>query len=453
MDNGVVAQVQAADANDVEAAYQAARAAFNSGPWRSMKSHERAGCIYRLADLVDQNAAELAAAETAAMGVPSTHGNIVVRECAVPIWKYYAGWADKISGETFQPDGDGLYKIVQYEPLGVVAAISAWNGVPISLAWKIGAAVAAGNTVIHKSSEKSPLGTLLLGRLIVEAGFPPGVINLINGGGDVGAMLASHMKIAKIAFTGSTTTGRKVQEAAAKSNLKRVSLELGGKSPSIVFDDADLENALMHSCQGFLANSGQACTAASRLFVQERVAEKFLADLKARFAQAASSLGDPTDPQTLLGPVAGQAQFDRIMSLIKSGKEVGCNVAVGGVQRGDRGFYITPTLVLDPDIDNPLYTDEIFGPVLVVKTFKTEDEVLELANDTTYGLAGEVQPQSVEQRAPPLTRQLIVQHMCSLLILPERFVLPADSKPGWSISTRPRTSFPKLHLGATRKAA
>lgn len=246
-----------------------------------------------------------------------------------------------------------------------------------------------GNTFVFKSSEKSPLGTLALGDLVKEAGFPPGVINFVSGGGKVGALLASHMEIAKISFTGSTAAGRLVQIAAAKSNLKHCTLELGGKSPSIIFDDAELENAVHYNSQGFLLNSGQVCSAGSRVLVQEGIAPRFIEALRDAFLKFGQAMGDPAMEQTFLGPLADKAQFDRVIGFLQDGKKEGVEMVTGGVRKGDKGQFIEPTVLLNPGLNSRLYRDEIFGPVLTVRTFKTEEEAIQLANDTTYGLSCE----------------------------------------------------------------
>jgi len=249
--------------------------------------------------------------------------------------------------------------------------------------------VAAGNTFVFKSSEKDPLGALYLGQLFKEAGFPPGVVNLVSGAGKVGALLASHLEIAKISFTGSAQSGRLVQIAAAKSNLKHVSLELGGKSPSIIFNDAHLENAVVHNSQGFLLNSGQVCVAGSRILVQKEIAPKFIEALKAAFINFSGAMADPTLESTYLGPLADKAQFDRVMGFLNDAKKDSVEVLTGGVRKGEQGQFVEPTILMNPDTSSRVYTDEIFGPVVVVKTFDTEEEAIELANATTYGLGGE----------------------------------------------------------------
>jgi aldehyde dehydrogenase (NAD+) len=222
----------------------------------------------------------------------------------------------------------------------------------------------------------------------MEAGFPPGVINLISGAGDTGALLASHMDIDKIAFTGSAATGRKVQVAAAQSNLKHVTLELGGKSPSLVFEDAPLEHAIAQNSQSFLLNSGQACSAASRLFVQEGIAPQFIEGIKQSFLQLAHSAGDPSDEKTFLGPLVDKIQRDRVTDYIKGAKADDIEVLAGGEEHTGTGQFVTPTVFLNPKDDSRIYREEIFGPVLIVRTFKTEEEALALANDTIYGLSG-----------------------------------------------------------------
>lgn len=231
-----------------------------------------------------------------------------------------------------------------------------------------------------------------MGALFKEAGFPPGVVNFLSGAGPTGALMASHMGIARIAFTGSAGAGRKVQRAAAESNLKPVTLELGGKSASIVFEDADIDNALLHNSTFFLANNAQACSAASRLFVHESIAPSFIEALKGRFTAMTVTIGDPDKDETFLGPMVDKAQLDRVYGYIDEAKSEGVETLVGGERMDQKGYYAAPTVFLNPSVNSRVYKEEIFGPVLVVRTFKTEDEVLELANDTDYGLSGEFDP-------------------------------------------------------------
>ncbi|CAG9990386.1 unnamed protein product [Clonostachys byssicola] len=285
-DSLVASDIHVAGPKDVDDAVAAATAAFN-GPWRTLTGAQRGELLHKFADLLDDHLGQVAGLETQSMGIPISISKLFA-SVAVSYFHYYAGYADKLEGDAFPAD-DGVYKIVQNEPLGVVASIASWNTIPLYFGWKIAPALATGNTVIFKASEKSPLGALALGRLFVKAGFPPGIVNLVTGGGETGHLLASHQKIRKISFTGLVTVGRKVQEAATKSNLKRVTLELGGKSPAIVFDDADLDQAVSAISQGFLLNSGQVCAAASRVYVHKSVVSEFVATLKANFEGAMAS--------------------------------------------------------------------------------------------------------------------------------------------------------------------
>ena len=385
-DSLVSDKVQVASEKDIDDAVAAAKAAFPK--WREMAGHKRAAIMNKFADLLVQNADNLAKLESAAMGQPISVARRMIQGPAA-LWRYYAGYAGKVSGETFPPDEDGTYKIVQYEPLGVCAGICAWNGTHVLAAWKMAPAMAAGNTFILKTSEKSPLSACAYGDLLNEAGFPPGVINIVTGAGPVGSLLASHMDIAKIAFTGSAFAGRAVMAAAAKSNLKIVSLELGGKSPAIIFDDAELDNAVEHTSVSFLRNSGQVCFASSRVLVQEGIAPKYIEGVKRSMENASNKMGDPSLEDTAFGPLADKKQFDRVMSFLQGAREEGVQVLVGGERKGDKGTFVQPTVFLNPDLKSKVYTDEIFGPVISVRTFKDEEEAIKLANDTTYGLGCE----------------------------------------------------------------
>lgn len=386
-DSLVTDKVQVAGEADVDRAVACAKAAFPE--WSHTSGAFRAKCMNKFADLLEENAPRLGKLESMAMGQPITVATAFVKAPAA-IWRYYAGYAGKIAGESYPPDGDGTFKIVQYEPLGVCAGISAWNGTHVLAAWKMAPALAAGNTFVFKSSEKSPLAAAAYGNLIKEAGFPPGVINMITGAGPTGALLASHMQIAKIAFTGSAAGGRAVQVAAAKSNLKHVSLELGGKSPALIFEDADLENAITHNSTNFLRNSGQICFAASRTLVQESIAPKFIEGIKNAFEKAATKMGDTSLSDTAFGPLADSKQFERVMGFLRDGKSEGIEMIAGGDRLGNKGQFVQPTVLLNPDVKSRLYTDEIFGPVVSIRTFKTEDEAIALANDTSYGLGSTV---------------------------------------------------------------
>ncbi|VUC24188.1 unnamed protein product [Clonostachys rosea] len=384
----VTGAVSCAGPDDVDDAVEAAFAAAKG--WAKTRPSERARLMLRLADLVEENSEELAALETMAMGAPlwiTKHGATSMAEW----FRYYAGWANKLPGETFLDPAEGTCKLSTYEPFGVCAGIAAWNGSLMFVGWKVAPAIAAGNTFVFKCSEKSPLGVLALGKLVIEAGFPPGVINFISGGAEAGHALASHMKIGKISFTGSSAAGRKVQVAAANSNLKQCSLELGGKSAAIVFEDAQLDNALDAMSMGFLVNSTQVCAATTRLLIHENIAETFVESLRSRFESIV--LGDPKAPTSFMGPLVDKIQFDRVNGIIENGaKEPGVQVVTGGPSSKTKsgGFFVTPTIFLNPSTESTMWRDEIFGPVLCVRTFKDEDEAIELANDSKYGLGGSI---------------------------------------------------------------
>lgn len=367
-----------------------------------MPGQERAKRMFALADLLDAHSAELANLESRAIGLPIMMAQGIAGFVGT-VWRYYAGYCDKLPGD-FVPEGDDrVYKIVRHDPFGVCAGIGAWNASLFFFSMKIAPAVAAGNTFIFKSSEKSPLGALQIGDLIVKAGFPPGVINILNGDGNTGALLASHMDIGRLSFTGSVETGKKIQIAATQSNLKRVTLELGGKSPSIIFDDADLDNALLHSSQSFLVHSGQICVAASRVLVHKSIVDRFISELKVRFEALAGASGDPSQDTTFLGPVVDAGQKDRIVSLIEMTQSAGQKtVLTGGKTKNN---FVTPTILLDPPMDSAAWKEEIFGPVLCVRSFDTEDEAVTLANTTTYGLSSCVFTQNIP-RALRLAKRL-----------------------------------------------
>lgn len=382
----VVTDVHAANSADIDAAVAASVHAVKKGPWKKFTGAQRAACMLKFADLVEQNLDKLARLESLPTGRPISIIKHFDLPAMVSVYRYYAGWADKIAGKTFSEE-DGTYKIVRYEPVGVCAGIASWNATFLYVSWKIAPALAAGCSFIFKASEKSPLGVLGLAPLYAEAGFPPGVVQFVSGGRETGAALASHMDISKISFTGSVQGGKGVQAAALKSNMKRVTLELGGKSPAIVFNDAPLEAAVGGVGQGFLFNSGQICAAASRVLVQEDIAVEFQAAVKAAFESAGAAMGtNPLEPTTAHGPVVDKAQFDRVMGYIDIGKDT-AELLTGGSRKGTKGCMIEPTIFVNPKADSRIWSEEIFGPVLSIKTFKTEEEAIELANDSTYGLA------------------------------------------------------------------
>ncbi|KAK2789862.1 aldehyde dehydrogenase (NAD(P)(+)) ald5 [Emmonsiellopsis sp. PD_33] len=381
-----IAAVQEASEKDVDVAVAAARAAFE-GPWKVVPPSNRGRMLTKLADLMERDIDTLAAIEALDNGKAVSMAKVDVGNAAGCL-RYYGGWADKIQGKTIDTDAE-TFTYTRHEPVGVCGQIIPWNFPLLMWAWKIGPAVATGNTVVLKTAEQTPLSALYAGKLIVEAGFPPGVINIISGFGRIaGAAISSHMDIDKVAFTGSTLVGRQILQAAAKSNLKKVTLELGGKSPNIVFNDADIENAISWVNFGIYFNHGQCCCAGSRILVQEGVYDKFLAAFKAR--ASANKVGDPFQPDTFQGPQVSQLQFDRIMGYIKEGKDAGATVEVGGERHGTEGYYIQPTIFSNVTDDMKIVKEEIFGPVCSIQKFKDEAEAIKIANNTSYGLAAAV---------------------------------------------------------------
>jgi aldehyde dehydrogenase (NAD+) len=390
-----ICQVAEADAADVDKAVAAARTAFDHGPWKKMKASERGRLLYRLADLIEQNSDQLARLETLDNGKPLSIAKAVDVTKAIACYRYFAGWADKVQGKTIPIDGD-FFCYTRHEPIGVVGQIIPWNYPLLMQAWKLAPALATGNTIVMKPAEQTPLSALRLGELIVEAGFPEGVVNLLPGfGSTAGAAIARHMDVDKVAFTGSTEVGRLIMEAAAKSNLKRISLELGGKSPNIIFADTDLDDAVEGAHLGLFVNQGQSCCAGSRVFVEETIYDEFVEKSIARASKR--RVGDPLDPRTDQGPQVSASQFDRIMGYIESGKREGATLACGGGRVGDRGYFIQPTVFSDVRDEMKIAREEIFGPVMSIIPFKDMDEVIARANRTTYGLAAGVWTRDIKK--------------------------------------------------------
>jgi aldehyde dehydrogenase (NAD+) len=383
-----ICEVAEADAPDVDRAVAAARAAFNGKEWSGTAAAKRGEMLYRLADLIEENLDELARLETLDNGKPLGDSTSADLPLTIGAYRYYAGWADKIHGKTIPIAGD-YHCYTRHEPVGVVGQIIPWNFPLLMQAWKIAPAVAAGNTVVLKPAEQTPLTALRVGELILEVGFPPGVINILPGyGPTAGAALSHHADVDKVAFTGSTEVGHLVMEAAAKSNLKRVTLELGGKSPNIVFADADMDAAIEGAHFGLYFNQGQCCCAGSRLFIEEKCYDEFVDRSVERSKKR--TVGDPLDEATEQGPQVDQTQFDKIMGYIESGKTDGAELMCGGGRVGDRGYFIEPTVFADVKDDMTIAQEEIFGPVMSIMKFKEIDEVIERANATTYGLAAAV---------------------------------------------------------------
>jgi aldehyde dehydrogenase (NAD+) len=383
----VIAEVAEGDAADIDLAVKAARKAFDSGPWRRMDARDRGRLLNRLADLIEQNVDELAELETLDNGKPIAESRNGDLPLVIDCFRYYAGWADKIHGQTVPIRGN-YFCYTKREPVGVAGQIIPWNFPLLMVAWKWCPALAAGCTIVLKPAEQTPLTALRVGELALEAGFPAGVINIVPGFGETaGAALVRHPGVDKLAFTGEGRTAQIIMANAAES-LKRITFELGGKSPNIVFADADLDAAVEGSLIGMYLNQGQCCCAGTRLFVQEQVHDAFVEKLAAKVK--ARKLGDPLDQATEMGPQVDKAQFDKIMSYIDKGKAQGARCVAGGERHGDQGFFIKPTIFADVRDDMAIARDEIFGPVLSVIKFREVDEVIERANTTDYGLAAAV---------------------------------------------------------------
>uniref|UniRef100_A0A7M4FMQ3 Aldehyde dehydrogenase 1 family member A3 n=1 Tax=Crocodylus porosus TaxID=8502 RepID=A0A7M4FMQ3_CROPO len=384
-----ICDVQEGDKPDVDKAVEAARAAFQRGsPWRQMDVLSRGRLLHKLADLIERDRVTLATLETMDTGKPFLQAYFIDLEGCIKTLRYYAGWADKIQGRTIPVD-ENFVCFTRHEPMGVCGAITPWNFPLLMLVWKMAPALCCGNTLVIKPAEQTPLTSLYMGSLIKEVGFPPGVVNIVPGyGPTAGAAISTHHNIDKIAFTGSTKVGKLIKEAASKSNLKRVTLELGGKNPCIVCADADLDLAVECAHQGVFFNQGQCCTAASRVFVEEQIYPEFV---KRSVEYAKKRLvGDPFDARTEQGPQIDQKQFDKILELIESGKKEGAKLECGGLAIEDRGLFIKPTVFSEVTDNMRIAKEEIFGPVQPIMKFKSIDEVIKRANSTEYGLTAAV---------------------------------------------------------------
>jgi phenylacetaldehyde dehydrogenase len=389
----VFTHVPAGAAADVDRAVRAARSAFEAPEWSEMLPARRERLLLRLADLVETHAQQLAEIEALDNGKLVMLARHVDMAMAVDFLRYMAGWATKIEGSThdvsvpFIPQAK-FFAYTRKEPVGVVGAIIPWNFPLLMAAWKIGPALAAGCTVVLKPAEETPLSALRLGELILEAGIPAGVVNIVTGlGPTAGAALAAHPGVNKIAFTGSTEVGKHVQRAAI-DNMTRVSLELGGKSPVIVLDDADPAQAAAGAAQAIFFNQGQVCTAGSRLYVQKKLFDRVVNDL-ANIA-GKMKLGAGLDPASELGPLVSEQQMQRVCGYIKSGVEQGATVVTGGGRAGDKGYFVKPTVLVGARQDTRVVQEEIFGPVVVALPYDDIDEVVRLANDTMYGLGASI---------------------------------------------------------------
>jgi acyl-CoA reductase-like NAD-dependent aldehyde dehydrogenase len=385
-------EVALAELEDVERAVHAARAALEHGPWSTMSGEDRGRLLYQLADLIEHYADELAELETLDNGKPirvSRNGDI---PSAVKHFRYYAGWAGKIEGSTIPVSLPNQFVYTLREPVGVVGLIIPWNFPILMCAWKLAPALACGNTVILKPAEETPLTALRLAEILAEAGFPEGVVNILTGPGQpTGEAITGHPGIDKVAFTGSTEVGRKVMEAAARSNLKRVSLELGGKSPNVIFADAELHKAIRGAHWGVFSTCGQECVAGSRLFVERSIYDQVLEGLSAEVKKL--RVGNGFTPKVHVGPVISERQMERVLGYIESGKQAGAQVLVGGERMGgelEKGFFLSPTLFSYEDDYMQIAQEEIFGPVAAVTAFDDWDELVMRANATPYGLAAGV---------------------------------------------------------------
>jgi aldehyde dehydrogenase (NAD+) len=390
----VITDVAEGDAADIDQAVKAARKAFESGPWRTTDARDRGRLLNKLADLIESHIDELAELETLDNGKPIGESRNADLRLVIDCFRYYAGWADKIHGQTIPVRGR-YFCYTKREPVGVVGQIIPWNFPMLMVAWKWGPALAAGCTVVLKPAEQTPLSALRLGELALEAGFPAGVINIVPGYGETaGDALVKHAGVDKVAFTGSTEVGRIIMQNAA-GTLKRVTLELGGKSPNIVFADADLDAAVQGAMLGLYLNQGQCCCAGSRLLVQDKVYDAMVERLAS--ASEKRKLGDPFDAKTEQGPQVDKTQFKKVLGYIESGKQQGARCVTGGERFGSRGYFIKPTVFADVKDNMVIAREEIFGPVMQVLRFKEIDEVIERANTTDYGLAAAVWTRDIKK--------------------------------------------------------
>ncbi|MET8427682.1 aldehyde dehydrogenase family protein [Nocardia sp. NPDC004860] len=387
----VLTTVARGRAADVDRAVAAARRAYE-GEWSLWTPAQRQRLLYRVGEALYSRAEEFAQLESLDNGKPATVAQAVDVTWSAELFLYYAGWATKIEGSTVTPSvpwapGARFHAYTLREPVGVVGAIVPWNFPLVMAAFKVPVALATGNTVILKPAEQTPLTALLLAEVLAEAGLPDGVFNVVTGYGDAGAAIAGHDDVDKVAFTGSTEVGKLIVDAA-KGNLKKVSLELGGKSPQVVYADADLEAAIPGTASGFLFNQGQTCTAGTRILVEDRIFDEFTQGV-AEVAKA-TRLGPGLDPATEMGPLVSEEQFARVSGYISQGLQDGARALTGGGRHGDRGYFIEPTVLVDVDSSFSVYREEIFGPVVVATPFNAAAGVRSAANDTPYGLAASV---------------------------------------------------------------
>jgi aldehyde dehydrogenase (NAD+) len=400
----VITQIAEASEEDVDRAVKAARAAFEEGsPWRKMNSVDRTRCLQKLADLIRANADELSELETLDTGKPIFESSKFDVPQSAECFEYYAGWVTKITGETIPVSkGGDAFAYTLREPIGVCGQIIPWNFPLQMLSWKVAPALACGNTVVLKPAEQTPLSALRFAELTLEAGIPPGVFNVITGGGATGAALVEHPDVDKIAFTGSVETGKEIMRSASKT-LKRISLELGGKSPNIVFADSDLETAAKYALGGIFFNQGEMCTAGSRIFVEESGYEQFMSVINSRAQKMVA--GDPLNPKTRLGALISEDHLKNVLNYVDIAKKEGAIVTVGGERIGSKGYFMKPTVLEGVTNSMRVAQEEIFGPVASIIRFKDIEEAMREANNSQYGLAAAIWTRDIK-KAHKLARSL-----------------------------------------------
>ena len=402
----VLTQIAEASSADIDRAVSAARRAFEdrNGAWRKLSASERGRLIWKLADLLEKNMDEFAELETLDNGKPIFESRYVDMPMVIDVLRYYAGLATKIHGETVNTF-ETAFTYTLREPIGVVGMIVPWNFPLLLASWKLGPALACGNTVVWKPAEQTSLTALRFGELAIEAGVPAGVINIVTGAGEVGRAMVQHPGIDKIAFTGSTEVGKEIMRSGADT-LKRITLELGGKSPNIVFADSDIDGAVKGAINGIFYGKGEVCNAGSRLFIESKVQDEFLEKLAARASKMRPA--DPLDPKTRMGAIVSQEQMQSVLSYIEAGKSEGAKLVAGGNRvslEGSQGYFVEPTIFRDVRNDMTIAREEIFGPVLAALSFDDLDQVIDLANQNEYGLAAAVWTRDIK-KAHTVSRRL-----------------------------------------------